>query len=73
MVRLRIRELAEERGIVSAAALARRSGLAFAKANALWKGEVSTDGRRSVGILVLERVADSLGVQIADLLDEGQD
>lgn len=70
MVRLKVREIAEEQGITSAAELARRSGLAFAKANELWKGEITTDGKRSVGVLVLHRVAKSLGVKIADLLEE---
>ncbi|MEI8165827.1 MAG: helix-turn-helix transcriptional regulator [Chloroflexales bacterium] len=70
MVELRVREIAERQGITSAAELARRTGLAFAKANELWKGELTTDGKRSVGVLVLHRVAKALGVKIADLLLE---
>jgi transcriptional regulator with XRE-family HTH domain len=70
MVRLKIREVAEQQGITSAAELARRSGIAFAKANDLWKGAVTTDGKRSVGILVLHRVAQALNVRIADLVEE---
>ena len=70
MVRLKVKEIAEGQGITSAAELARRSGLAFAKANEIWKGEITNDGTRSVGILVLHRVAKALGVKIADLLDE---
>jgi transcriptional regulator with XRE-family HTH domain len=70
MIRLRVKEIAEQQGITSAAELARRSGLAFAKANDLWKGEITTDGKRSVGILVLHRVAKALGVKIVDLLEE---
>lgn len=70
MVRLKIREVAEAQGITSAAELARRTGLAFAKANELWKGEITTDGKRSVGVLTLHRVAKALGVKIADLLEE---
>lgn len=70
MVRLKVKEIAEEQGITSAAALARRTGLAFAKANELWKGEITTDGKRSVGVLTLHRVAKALGVTIADLLEE---
>ena len=70
MVALRVREIAEKRGVTSAAELARRTGLAFAKANALWKGELTTDGKRSVGILVLHRVAQAFGVRIADLILE---
>ncbi len=70
MVELRVKEIAERQGITSAAELARRTGLAFAKANELWKGELTTDGKRSVGVLVLHRVAKALGVKIADLLLE---
>lgn len=70
MVKLRIKEIAETQGITSAAALARRTGLAFAKANELWKGQVTSDGKRSVGILTLQRVAESLEVRIADLIEE---
>ena len=70
MVRLRIKEIGETQGITSAAELARRTGLAFAKANELWKGELTSDGKRSVGVLVLHRVAKALGVKIADLLEE---
>jgi transcriptional regulator with XRE-family HTH domain len=70
MVRLKIKEVAEGQGITSAAELARRTGLAFAKANELWKGELTTDGKRSVGVLTLHRVAKALGVKIADLIEE---
>ncbi|HMQ34253.1 MAG TPA: helix-turn-helix transcriptional regulator [Chloroflexaceae bacterium] len=70
MVRLKVKEVAETQGITSAAELARRTGLAFAKANELWKGEITTDGKRSVGVLTLHRVAKALGVKIADLLEE---
>lgn len=70
MIRLRIREVAEGKGLTSAADLARHTGLAFAKANELWKGEVTTDGKRSVGIITLHRVAKALGVRIADLIVE---
>lgn len=70
MVRLRVREVAEAQGVKSAAELARRTGLAFSGANELWKGEVTTDGKRSVGILTLHRVAQALGVRVADLIIE---
>lgn len=70
MVRLKVKEVAEAHGVTSAADLARRTGLAFAKANELWKGEITTDGKRSVGVLTLHRVAKAFGVKIADLLEE---
>lgn len=70
MIRLRVQEVARGKGITSAAELARRTGLAFSGANELWKGELTTDGKRSVGILTLHRVAQALGVRVADLIVE---
>jgi transcriptional regulator with XRE-family HTH domain len=70
MIRLRIREVAEEKGVTSAAELARRTGLAFATANSLWKDELTTDNKRSVGLLTLYRVAKALGVKVVDLYVE---
>lgn len=70
MIRLRIKEVAEEHGIVSAADLARRTGLAFAKANELWKNQLTVDGKRSVGLLTLYRIAQALGVKVSELYVE---
>jgi transcriptional regulator with XRE-family HTH domain len=70
MIRLRIKEVAEEQGITSAAELARRTGLAFAKANELWKNQLTVDGKRSVGLLTLYRIAQALEVKVADLYVE---
>jgi len=70
MIRLRIKEVAEEQGVTSGAELARRTGLAFAKANELWKNQLTTDCKRSVGLLTLYRIAQGLGVKVADLYIE---
>ena len=70
MIRLRIKEVAEEHGVASAADLARRTGLAFAKANELWKNQLTVDGKRSVGLLTLYRIAQALGVKVAELYEE---
>jgi transcriptional regulator with XRE-family HTH domain len=70
MIRLRVKEVAEEHGITSAAELARRTGLAFAKANELWKNQLTVDGKRSVGLLTLYRIAQALEVKVADLYVE---
>jgi len=70
MIRLRIKEVAQAKGVTSAAELARRSGLAFATANSLWKDELTTDNKRSVGLVTLYRVAQALGVHVVDLYVE---
>ena len=70
MVRLKIREVAESKGVISASELARRTGVAFATANELWKNQLTTDGKRSVGLLTLYRVAQALGVRVVDLYSE---
>jgi transcriptional regulator with XRE-family HTH domain len=70
MIRLKIREVAEAQGVTSAAELARRTGLAFATANELWKNQLTVDGKRSVGLLTLYRVAQALDVKVAALYAE---
>lgn len=70
MIRLRIKEIAEQQGVTSAADLARRTGVAFATANKLWKNELGGDQDRGVGLLTLWRVAQALGVKVADLYEE---
>jgi transcriptional regulator with XRE-family HTH domain len=70
MIRLRVKEAAEQKGITSAADLARRTGVAFATANKLWKNEIGGEQDRGVGLLTLWRVAQALGVKVADLYAE---
>lgn len=70
MIRLRIKEVAEAHGVASAADLARQTGVAFATANELWKNQLTIDGRRSVGLLTLYRVAQALGVKVSELYVE---
>ena len=70
MIRLRIREVAERLGVSSAADLARRTGVAFATANKLWKDDLGGEQDRGVGLLTLWRVAQALGVKVADLYVE---
>lgn len=70
MIRLRIKEIAEQQGVTSAADLARRTGVAFATANRLWKNDLGGDKDRGIGLLTLWRVAQALGVKVADLYEE---
>lgn len=70
MIRLRVKEAAERQGVKSAADLARRTGVAFATANRLWKDELGSEQDRGIGLLTLWRVAQALGVKVAELYEE---
>jgi|RhiMethySRZTD1v2_1073278.scaffolds.fasta_scaffold3490340_1 transcriptional regulator with XRE-family HTH domain len=70
MIRLRVKEVAGQHGVASASDLARRTGVAFATANRLWKNELGGEHDRGVGLLTLWRVAQALGVTVADLYEE---
>ena len=64
MVRLRVRELAEERGW-NAAKLARRADLSNNAVYGIWNGETTDPGLQT-----LAAIAGALGVKIRDLIDE---
>lgn len=72
MIRLKVKEVAEQAGIPDAAELSRRTGLSYDTAYRLWRGEVGGEkrGDRSIGIVTLHRVAKALGVKTSDLYDE---
>jgi transcriptional regulator with XRE-family HTH domain len=70
MLRLKVKEVAESKGITDAAKLSRKTGIGYATAHRLMQGEITEDNLRSVGILTLYRVAQGLGVRIVDLLEE---
>ena len=63
VVQLRVRELANERGITTITALAERAGLAYDTARDLWHGRMQRIDRD-----VLGRVCKALGVRPGDLL-----
>jgi len=69
MLRLRIREVAQQAGIPDAAELSRRTGISTDTAYRLWRGEVggTKRGERSIGIMTMHRVARALGVPMSDL------
>jgi transcriptional regulator with XRE-family HTH domain len=72
MIRLRVKEVAEGLGIPDAAELARKTGIAYATAYRLWRGDIggTSRGDRSIGIVTLHRVAKALGVKTSDLYEE---
>ncbi len=63
MVNLRVRELANEKGITTIKELAARAGLAYDTAADLWHGRMQRIDRD-----VLARVCKALGVRPGDLL-----
>ena len=70
MLRLKVKEVAERRGIEDAATLSRRADIATDTAYRLWRGEIGDERGRGVGLRTLHKVAQALGVKIADLYDE---
>jgi hypothetical protein len=80
MIVLRIREVAEARGVETAASISRRTDIATGTAYRLWAGDLgsgqSANRDRGVGLLLLYRIAKALGVRIEDLYevieDEGE-
>ena len=72
MIRLRVKEVAESLGIPDAAELSRKTGIAYATAYRLWRGDIggTARGDRSIGIVTLHRVAQALGVKTSDLFLE---
>ena len=69
MLKLKVKEVAQAQGINDPVALAGKTGLAYATAYRLWQGKLGTPGR-GIGILVLYRVSQTLGVSFFDLLAE---
>lgn len=72
MLRLKIKEVAEQKGVPDAAELARRAGIAYSTAHRLWHGDIggTAKGERSVGITTLHRIAKALGVKTSELYEE---
>ncbi len=69
VLKLRVREIAEAQGVNDPVALAGKAKIAYATAYRLWQGQLGSDDR-GVGILLLYRVARSLGVKLSELVVE---
>ena len=63
MVQLRVREIANERGVMTITALAEKAGLAYDTARDLWHGRMQRIDRD-----VLGRVCEALDCGVADLM-----
>jgi transcriptional regulator with XRE-family HTH domain len=66
MVRLRVKEVAEQQGL-DIAKLARRADLAYATVYKAWHNRATGQG---VGIFTLAAIARALGVHVVDLIEE---
>jgi len=64
MVRLRVREIAEQKGI-SRTKLSRLSDTNYKTIDAIWK-----DPYREIGSITLGRIAKVLGVRTGDLIED---
>jgi DNA-binding Xre family transcriptional regulator len=63
MVRLKIREAAEARGITTAYQLQKAMGVQPGMAARLWKGELEM-----IALKTLDRLCDAIGCELSDLL-----
>jgi transcriptional regulator with XRE-family HTH domain len=69
MVKLRVKEVAEQQGL-DIAKLARRADLAYATVYKAWHNKATGQG---VGIYTLAAIAQALGVRVVDLIEEVED
>lgn len=67
MVRLRVRELAEERGF-NMSSLARKADIGFSTVKRMWKNPY-----QKANTEILEKIARALGVPIASLIEDVPD
>lgn len=68
MIRLKVREVAEGKGFKTPGRLARESKVSYATVHRIWnEPEKAEDG---VTLGVLRRIAQALGVNISDLVEE---
>lgn len=68
MVKLRVRELAERKGIRNPRVLSQKSGVAYSTCYGLWYGE-----RTLVGLGVIDKFCKALGVPPGKLFDYDPD
>jgi DNA-binding Xre family transcriptional regulator len=63
MVELRVRELAEERGITNPFSLSKESGVAYSNCYKLWNGQ-----HKMISLDTLDRLCEALGCEPGDIL-----
>ena len=68
MIRLKVREVAQQRGITTITELATRCGLAYDTAADFWHGRM-----KRVDLVVLDRVCKALQCQVVDVFEQTDD
>jgi DNA-binding Xre family transcriptional regulator len=63
MIELRVREVAEERGITNPFSLSRESGVAYANCYKLWSGQ-----QKMISLDTLDRLCEALSCEPGDIL-----
>ena len=63
MVELRVREVAEGKGINNPLALSKESGIAYANCYKIWNGQ-----QKMIGLDTIDRLCEALGCEPGDIL-----
>ena len=63
MIQLRVKELAEKRGIGNPFSLSKESGVAYANCYKIWNNQ-----QKMIGLDTLDRLCDALGCQPGEIL-----
>ncbi len=70
MIRLKVKEVAERKGIADAAKLSREAKIAYDTARRLWAGDIGSENDKGPGLLTLWKIAQALNVKVIELFDE---
>jgi DNA-binding Xre family transcriptional regulator len=63
MIELKVREVAERKGINNPLALSKESGIAYANCHKIWNNQ-----QRMIGLDTLDRLCEALGCEPSDIL-----
>ena len=63
MVELKVKEVAEQKGISNPFALARESGLAYANCHKIWNNQ-----QKMISLDTIDRLCDALGCEPGDII-----
>ena len=63
MIELRVREVAERKGISNPLSLSKESGIAYANCHKIWNNR-----QKMIGLVTLDRLCETLGCEPGDIL-----
>ena len=63
MIELRVREVAEQKGISNPSSLSKESGIAYANCHKIWNNQ-----QTMIGLDTLDRLCEALGCEPGDIL-----